>query len=124
MVKVYQTGSVIPDDIDKGIAMERCSLLRECEGPRIGDFCIMPNGSFERFSYDWGESIQTSPGGSFYLGRGYASFSGSLNPAIPKERIKATPTYKEGEFWIFHHDDRCADNAVGVLTYCTVWRVI
>ena len=56
-------------------------------GPQVGDFIVMPDGTERRVAHDWGKDIGLQPtsGGpdrSFYLGDGYASFSGSLDPII------------------------------------------
>ena len=88
--------------------------LRKC--PEVGDFVIMEDGSYERFSHDWGDDIQTTDGkfgSSFHLTKnGYGGFSGGLNAAIMKNRLILTSEIKEGSFWIFHHNHATAHNGV------------
>jgi hypothetical protein len=130
LIELYQTDyneysqPIIPDDKDKEIAERRLKAYDNNPEPREGDYVIMPNGSYERFSYVWPESIQTCNSGTFYLGNGYASMSGSLNSAIPKEKIQITDEKKPGEFWFFHHDFMTAHNGIGVKAVCRVYRVI
>jgi hypothetical protein len=60
-----------------------------------------------------GVDIQTAPGGSFFLyGDGAAEFSGTLNPAIPMDRLVDSGTKVNGRFWFFHHNDAKAHNGV------------
>ena len=79
-------------------------------GPRVGDYIVMLDGSLRRFTYDWGDGLQTtvsnqSPAydSSFYMGRGgFAEFSGSLDPSIPKERIIYARARRLARFWMFN----------------------
>jgi hypothetical protein len=118
-----------PDEYDHGMVD---TLLRGWNShfhhspnhPRVGDYVIMPDGTYERAAYVWPECVQTAPGGSYYLGNGSASMSGTLNPGIANERIKPTDETKEGHFWTFHHNDPCADNGIGISCSCRVFKVI
>lgn len=67
--------------------------------PRVGDWVEFPVGNPERISYDWGDGVQTSIGGSFYLGDGFASFSGALNPVISKDKLVNTGEVRNAFFW-------------------------
>jgi hypothetical protein len=116
--------NVIPDDRDYEIAGNRLAAWDERTGPRVGDFVIMPDGTTERFSHDWGEDIQTCFHGSFHLGDGYASMSGSLNAAIPKDKIIDTGFKAPGRFWFFHHDYWTAHHGVGLVADCRVYQYI
>lgn len=102
---------------------ERTCLRLESTVPQVGDYVIFPDGREERISHDWGEpGVQTSVSGSFYLGDGYASFSGALNPLIPTERLVDTGETKPGSFWFFSGDYARADNGVDVEAPCRVYR--
>ena len=114
--------NVIADQRDEAIAIERKTAWDKRQGPRVGDFVIMPTGTVERFSYDWGEDIQTCFEGSFHMSKGFASMSGSLNPAIPKANITDTGEMKPGDFWFFHHDYAEAFHAVGLNMDCRVFK--
>jgi hypothetical protein len=83
----------------------------------------MPGGELERFSHDWGDGLQTSPGGSWYMGEGYVSFSGGLNPTIPIERIERTEETRDGCFWLFHHNFWGTGRGVDFRAPCRVYRV-
>jgi hypothetical protein len=112
------------DDRDAEILAERTAQRERRKGPRIGDFCRFPDGSLGRFSHDWGDEIQWSEGGSFYLcAGGGASFSGGLYPSIPKARLKLSRAKRAGQFWFFHHNHACAHNGVDVEAPCRVYRV-
>lgn len=112
------------DEIDQKI-LEECVAARDkIDRPRIGDFVRFPTGQLERFSYDCGDRLQTSPirAGSFYLGRdGLASFSGSLNPPIPLDSVRLTDETLQGEFWFFHHNQVGAGRGVGFSIPCRVY---
>jgi len=101
-------------------------------GPRVGDFVHMPDGTLRRFTYDWGDGLQTTVGAahpcngdaSFYLGRsGEASFSGSLDSTIPRDRITLTDERHAGRFWFFHHGFPGAHQGVHCDAPCRVYRV-
>ena len=118
-----------PDDYDKGMVgaylqQWNSHFCNTPDLPRVGDYVIMPDGTYERAAYVWPEGIQTCKSGSFALANGYASMSGSLNPSIPKEKFRNTGRTKEGHFWTFHHNSWCADNAIGIRTGCRVFKVI
>lgn len=128
--KLYETNNgVIPDDYDKGMVdtylKEWNSHFRHDPSfPRIGDYIIMPDGSYQRASHVWPDGAQTSEGGSYYLGCGFVGMSGGLNPTIPFSQIKPTGETKTGTFWTFHHDDMRADNGIGIKAVCRVFKVI
>lgn len=112
------------DEKDAEILAHRVALREMRRGPRVGDYLVFPDGHVERFSYDWGEDIQTSQGGSFYLGEGSASFSGGLNEALPKAAMEDTGAFLSGRFWFFHHGHVTAHNGVDVVAPCRVFRLI
>lgn len=83
----------------------RQAALDAHEGPRVGDFIIRTDGRAQRFSYDWGDGLQTADSGSFYMSRGgYGDFSGALDPVIPRARIEATEETRAGAVWFFSQD--------------------
>jgi hypothetical protein len=121
------------DPLDLKLMQERARTWQRASacGPMVGDFVDMPDGSRRRFTHDWGDSIQTTCGPahpcsndqSFYLGEGFASFSGSLDPAIRKCKLAPAGEYAVGRFWFFHHEQARAHNGVKVSMFCKVWRV-
>ena len=120
---------VQPDEYDKGMVDAYLSnwnnhFTNSPDLPRVGDFVIMPDGSYERAAYVWPECIQTCTEGSFHLGNGYASMSGGLNAGIRKERFIPTGEIKEGTFWTFHRDAARAHNAIKITCACRVFKVV
>ena len=91
------------------------------EGVRVGDFVKSPNGKMYRIAYVWRDKngpfqwqIADPPmGGSYYLGPGYVSYSGSLDSGFDeKTRFKNLGYKRNGRVWIFRRNIAEADNAV------------
>lgn len=105
------------DSEDAGIVDERLRLLNEIATPRVGDFVRFADDTLRRISHIWEtedgepEAVQTSDGGSFYLGRGCVSFSGSLYHSVPVDTLWQAG-YHQGRVWVFHHDHHRAHNGV------------
>jgi len=117
------------DERDRDILFKRVQERDEIEGPKVGDFVRFPDGRLERFTYDWDDAIQTTMKGfgegSFYLHEnGGSSYSGGLDPAIPKECLTKLPEIKDGRFWFFHHNYATAHNGVDVMVPCRVYGYI
>ena len=115
------------DSQDAAILAARQTLRDKIQGPRIGDFVSMKDGTLRRFTYDWGDAIQvtsTLPGSQrFYLHHdGRLDYSGGLDQAIPKTRLKPTGKTQPGSAWFFHHDHHRAHNGVDVTLPCRVYE--
>jgi len=115
------------DERDAFILAFRKAELDKREGPRVGDFVRFPGeAELRRFTHDWGDSIQTSdllfPHGSYYLGEGYVSYSGSLDPSIKKAALTLTDEVREGKVWFFHHDQAKAHNGVSAMVTFRVYN--
>ena len=112
------------DDRDQGILDERRRNWNHHTGPRVGDFARLLDGTTRRFCHDWGDKIQITPAkesGSFYLGNGFADYSGGLEPSMPKTEFKQMGVPQDGRFWFFHHDERFAHNGVYFKIPCRVF---
>jgi len=110
------------DAIDQEIIRKLIITRDQIGKPRIGDYVRFPTGQLERFSHDWGDGLQTSAGGSFFLcTNGGASFSGGLNPCTPADKLKLTNATLPGSFWIFHHDIAGAGRGVYFKIPCRVF---
>lgn len=110
------------DRIDQSIRADRLAKRNRIQRPTVGDFICFASGETERFSYDMEHSMQTTPGGAFYIGEsGQASFSGSLNPPVPTESLTLTSQVKEGTFWFFHHGSPGAGRRVDITLPCRVY---
>lgn len=93
---------ILPDK-NQQILQESMAAYNKRRGPRVGDFLRNPDGTFTRFTHDWGDHIQTGGGSnSFYLGNGYCSYSGSLDTGIMKADIVRTKETKKGMIWFFN----------------------
>ena len=115
---------VRPDAKDQEILDERVNAWDKREGPRVGDYLILPSGEVHRFSHDWGDGLQHSKGGSWYLGKGYQDFSGGLEPMISKQNMKQVNELRPGQVWFFHWDHWAAHNAVFASVQCRVFELI
>ena len=118
----------IADDRDRAIVAERAAALDAIEGPRVGDYVEFANGVTRRISHVWDfqdgstVTVQTSAGGSYYLGHGYVSFSGSLYRAVSAETLTRTGEERDGDVWLFHHDCAQAHNGVNLSIAFRVYR--
>lgn len=131
--KVMTLGDVLDkaewsDDQDRGIVMVRFAKLLRDGTPQVGDWIDYPNDVRRRISHIWPASegypmqFQTSDGGSWYMGDGYVSFSGSLFVSMPGSTLTASDEWRDGHVWIFHHDHHQADNSKTTQIPFRVWR--
>lgn len=109
------------DERDEQLRAERAAAIATITKPQVGDFVIFADGTERRISHDWDEWIQTSDGGSWYLGDGYVSFSGSLHPTVPTDTLTDTGEQKEGRVCLCHHDVFRAHNGVDCMVPFRVW---
>jgi hypothetical protein len=117
-----EIANVALDDRDKTILAARVAAFDPTEGPRVGDYVEFIDDVTRRISYIWPHGVQTSEGGSFYLGEGYMDFSGSLHPTIPTETLTLIEgVTREAWAWFFHHDYWTAHNGVHVRVSVRVW---
>ncbi len=110
------------DDRDASERAVRLAAFDAVDDVRLGDYVRFSCGTLRRISYitplDWNEgddpvdSVQTSKGGSWYFGRGYCSFSGSLYNGVPRTSLTLTDEVLDGDVWMFRHDHRAAHNGV------------
>lgn len=118
------------DERDQAILAESVAALDQDDRPRVGDWIDFPDGTSRRVSYLWcdefGEplanGVQTSAGGSWYLGHGYCSFSGSLFTGVDVSTLELTDETRDGSVWFFHHGFRMAHNGVGAAVAFRVYR--
>jgi hypothetical protein len=107
---------------DTKIISERSTIMLNKTSPSVGDVVIFSDGTRRRISYNWGEDVQTSDYGSFYLGGEFTSFSGSLCKSIPISLLTKTNKKQLGECWFFHHNYPEAHNGVTVKILWKVWK--
>ncbi len=102
------------DERDDAILAERTAALDAVDGPRVGDYVDFADGVTRRISYLWPGHAQTSDYGSYYLGNGYVSMSGSLFVPVPTDTLALTDEKRDGAVWFFHHDWAQAHNGIGM----------
>lgn len=110
------------DERDAEILAERVEAFNERQGPRVGDYVRFADDVTRRISYVWRDehetvfNVQTSNGGTYYLGKGYVSMSGSLFGGVKPDTLTLTDETRDGEVWFFHHDFHTAHNGVDTVT--------
>jgi hypothetical protein len=114
---------------DQRLISDRRESFDDIDGPRVGDFLKTADGTYHRFTHDWGDSIQTTSAsypahGSFYLGEGYVSYSGGLDPAIDKKILRRILETREGRFWFFSGDSPRAHNGIYFNIPCRVYEKV
>lgn len=110
------------DERDLELLNERQARRLDIASPLEGDYIEFADGVARRASYVDEDVVQTSAGGSWHLAAGGSgSFSGALDPSVPRDTLHDTKTTRPGQFWFFHHDWRQANNAVYALVNVRVW---
>lgn len=116
------------DERDAAILAERTVAYDQTPGPRDGDFVSFADNVTRRISYIWRDengtplSIQTSDGGSYYLGNGYVSMSGSLYSGVKPDTLTQSEEQRNGSIWFFHHDWWTAGNGIDAIMPFRVFR--
>jgi hypothetical protein len=116
------------DERDAAILAANIAAWDAIEGPRVGDWCRMPDGEMRRFTHAWDDGLQTTHNrigglGSFYFGCGYMSYSGCLDDVVKHERIFPTDEIKPAAGWFFHHNQAGAHKGVYCNMPCRVFEV-
>lgn len=99
--------------------------FNKIDGPRVGDYLLLKDGSLRRLTQKWHDGFQTTTEdceGSFYLGLCGASYSGSLDPTINLKEIELTDKNKLGKFWVFKNDEHKAHNGFDFKIKCRVFK--
>lgn len=109
------------DERDAAICAERAAPILTNPHPVVGDFVVFADGVTRRVSYNWGDAVQTSDHGSFYLYNGGGDFSGALFTSVPVDTLTKTEETRPGRVWIFHHNYTCAGGAVHTEVPFKVW---
>ena len=116
---------------DFDLLTSRVNNLNHREGPRVGDFVIMPDENVLRFTHHWSgadfNELQTTVRGaadeSFYLSEtGFCDFSGSLDGPLPVSSLEDTLENRPGRIWFFHDDFPRAHNSVHATAPFRVYR--
>lgn len=113
------------DARDEAIRQARIEVWQSLLEPRVGDFVHMADGTLRRFTHDAGDRLQVTckgSSGSFYFGGSHCSYSGSLDPAVPKADLQLTANMRDGAVWFFHHGQPGAHRGVQCVIPCRVYR--
>ena len=94
-----------------------------------GDF-IRVDDVYLRVAYVWRDEnnkavhAQTTHerAGSYYMGDGYMSYSGSLDHGMPTVSLERTDELKAGRAWFFSDDWPKAHNGIDVVVDSHVWN--
>lgn len=116
------------DPRDNLILFHRQTALLDRTGIGEGDWVDSPEWDTpRRVSHVWHDDhgapewVQLSTGGSWYLGDGHISFSGSLDPSLPAAGFSDTGSVRPATVWFFHHDQWRAHNGISARVYQRVW---
>jgi hypothetical protein len=113
------------DAANVAILANRQSALDKREGIDVGDF-VIDGDKVLRVAHHWGDSLQLTDGRfgeSFYLGNGYAEFSGGLNSPIDIAKFEPTTERREGRVWFFSEDHVRAHNGYHTTATFRVWTL-
>jgi hypothetical protein len=104
------------DPINVALLESRMAKLDTFAGPRVGDWVRFGNGELRRFTYHWGDGLQTASGpgdvGSFYLGEHGCSYSGGLDPTVNVGTLELSTELRRGRVWVFDRNHAGAGRAV------------
>lgn len=96
--------------------------------PRVGDYIVLPNETTQRITVlhrSSGKLQANDIQGSFYLGNGYISFSGTCGMDMYEiQTLQPTGKTKEGWVWTFSQNNRTANNAVYAALPFRIFRLI
>lgn len=125
---VPRTAEIVFDEVDAALMAERAVRRALIPGVRVGDFCVMADGSVRRFTHHWGDSLQVTyedmPGSFHCCWNGALSYSGALAPSVPVSSLQLREGLQDGACWIFHHDLSGAHRGVSGVIPCRVYEVV
>lgn len=111
-VKITVDASKI--DVNLQVLENRVKAFNTFQGIRVGDYVRHLSGKLDRVTHVGPDSAQTGGGnGSYYLGEGgYLSYSGGLDPGIPRNKLVLTEEVFPGMIWFFSMDQHEAHNGI------------
>lgn len=113
------------DEANYKLLIARLENFDKMEGARVGDWLLLPNGDYTRFTHLWDDHIQTGGSSDSYcMGKsGCLSYSGGLDRGINLDCIEQTAEVKNGRIWFFSKDWAKADNGVYYNIPCRVFKI-
>lgn len=115
------------DDRDARIVAERCAKWEQRDGPRVGDFCQLKDGSLRRVAETYGDVLQLADQareGHFYLGEQSMRFAGRFGEAMPTGSFMRMPFSRKGRCWIYHHNRPEKSDPVDTEVNCRVYMEV
>jgi len=111
------------DTLNANILAARQAKLDDATSPVCGDYVVFADGVTRRISHVWDDGVQTSDAGrgSWYLGDGYVSFSGSLYHLVRTETLTRTDEQRAGRCWFFKDNWMEAHNGIDVVARFRVY---
>lgn len=115
------------DDCDEQLRTQGLSIWNDILEPRIGDYVEIPCGTLHRISLFTKESFQVAEprfGASYYWAWWYCSFSGGHKPVLYRRQLLIdTGSIRDGNVWVFHHDQPGAHRGVSCDIPCRIYRL-
>ena len=104
----------------------RVKAFNTFQGIRVGDYVRHLSGKLDRVTHVSPDSAHTGGGnGSYYLGEGgYLSYSGGLDPRLPRNKLVLTKEVMPGTVWFFSRDHHTAHNGIDFSIDFRVYNVI
>jgi hypothetical protein len=123
MKGMHGTSDIVMDERDKAYVDEAIGKRANNIGPMVGDYVIFSDGIRRRIAQHWPDGVQTADDGSFHLlPTGTMSFSGSLYGSIPFDVLTDSGETELAWAWVFHHNQREANNGVDFQVPVRVWH--
>lgn len=112
-------------NLEKVDLIQKARLDLSSETPRLGDIVYFENEQ-HRISHSHSFGVQTSKGGSFYIGKGgEGTFSGSLDAPRLKEGFQLSPNTSKARFWMWDaHKGPGAGNGLYIYLNVRAWTFI
>lgn len=115
------------DARDAELRKQGLAFWNNVQGPRVGDYVLLPCKTRVRISLITSEHFQIAKprfGASYYWAWWYCSFSGGHRSVLyPKGLLQDTSATEDGDVWVFHHDQTGPHRGVSCTIPCRVYRL-
>ena len=104
---------------------EFLGLYEQRSGPRVGDFLQVMPDRYTRLTHVWGAVLYTgSLVDSYYLGKGYITYSGSCGRGYEKKQVMPTTQTMEGRIWTFSNHWQGAGRGIHLTVPLRVFKLV
>jgi hypothetical protein len=115
------------DARDEQLRQQGLDIWNGVQEPRVGDYVQLACGTPARISLISKDQFQVAEprfGASYYWAWWYCSFSGGHKPVLyPRASLEETGSIRDGDVWVFHHDEAGAHRGVSCTIPCRVYRL-